>query len=46
MKAVSVSAELLVIQRAVQHVADSLNIENIDNPVSDDAQRQVVTLVA
>jgi len=45
MKAVSVSAELLVIQRAVQHVADSLNVENIDNSVSDDMQRQVVAVL-
>jgi hypothetical protein len=42
LKAVSVSAELLAIQRAVQHVADSLDVENVDGPVSHDAQRQVV----
>ena len=45
MKAISVSAELLVIQRAVQHVADSLDVEKIDHPVSDDAQRQVVAVL-
>jgi hypothetical protein len=42
MKPVSVSAELLVIQRAVEGVADFLDVANVDNPVSDDAQRQVV----
>ena len=42
MKAISVSAELLAIQRAVQHVADSLDVENVDRSVSHDAQRQVV----
>lgn len=45
MRAVSVSAELLVIQRAVLHVADSLDVEKIDHPVSDDAQRQVVAVL-
>ena len=42
MKAVSVCAELLVIQRAVQGVADSLDVETFDAPVSDARQRQVV----
>lgn len=49
MKAVSVSAELLVLQRAVQHVTDRLDVEKIDDPVSDDDQRQaaaVLNLVA
>jgi hypothetical protein len=41
-KAISVSAELLVIQRAVQGVADILDVENVGHPVSDDAQRQAV----
>jgi hypothetical protein len=45
MKAVSVSAELLVIQRTVQGVADILDVENVDHPVSDDAQRQVVAML-
>ena len=40
MKSISVSAELLVIQRAVQGVADFLDIENFDHPLSDDAKRQ------
>lgn len=47
--AVSVSAELLVLQRAVQQVADILDVEKIDNPLSEDAQRQtaaVLNLVA
>lgn len=48
-KAVSVSAELLLLQRAVQHVADLLDIEKIDHPVSEESQRQsaaVLNLVA
>lgn len=45
MRAVSVSAELLVLHRAVQLVADSLDVEKIDHPVSDDAQRQVVSVL-
>lgn len=44
-KAVSVSAELLILQRAVQGVADSLDVENFDSPVSDDHQRQVVAML-
>jgi hypothetical protein len=46
MKAVSVSAELLVLQRSVQGVADILDVQKVDNPVSDDAQRQVVALLS
>lgn len=49
MKAVSVSAELLALERAVQLVADRCDVTTIDDPLTDDAQRQVVavlTLVA
>ncbi len=42
MKAVSICAELVVLQRAVQGVADSLDVETFDAPVSDARQRQVV----
>jgi len=48
-KAVSVSAELLVLQRAVQGVADRLDVETNDSPVSDEHQRQanaILNLVA
>lgn len=48
-KAVSVSAELLALERAVQLAADRCDVTTLDDPLTADAQRQVVavlTLVA
>lgn len=45
MKAVSVTGELLVIERAIEAVADRLDVEAIDDPLTDDAQRRAVAVL-
>jgi hypothetical protein len=44
-KAVSVSAELLNLERAVQGVADRLDVTTIDTPVTEEHQRQATAVL-
>lgn len=44
-RAVSVSAELLVIERAVQSVADRLDVSTLDHPVDDDVRRRAAAVL-
>ena len=44
-RAVSVSAELLVIERAVQSVADRLDVSILDHPVDDDVRRRAAAVL-
>jgi hypothetical protein len=44
-KTVSDSAELLALERAIQRVANHLDVTTIDDPLTDNAQRQVVAVL-